>query len=908
MALTTSSLSLGISLKTNRRLDFTDLQKFKSTILALKHVIQKQNIIILIIVSLIFLLPFFWFPTDAFNLGGDDSRLYLYDPLSFLKNVAFYSTNYFGATGIGSYNPQEFYFPFCIFLTLMKTVTLNFNLQKLVYGLTLALSFLTSYSFIGELIQDKHSLEAFAARTLGALFYVLHPLVAWCYWGNPLLSVYGMFVYPTLLLCFLKCLNTGRMKYLFYGAVVSLVFSGPIFAFPDSLVFVIGSSFFLLLYFALHRICWKNFLSKITVYIGLIMLLNAYYVIPLIHSLTTKESTIANVAWSVELRKSAVRLVTYLAKFINVFTAFLHVYNREFVYAFGNKFSKELIDYQYLLLPFKIFLTVCIFLGLIFSDKRKHLLEYKNLVASAATTLVLVYLLTVNIGPWGVKLFTFLIENIPSFVIFRNFQARFPMSYVFFSSITLGISIYLVLTKLKNKCILKNRCVVSCVYLIILLMATLLQALPFISGEITNPLAWGALEKNINYTFNVKFSDDFTNAIKYVEELDRDGAILVLPLTSSSWQISKTSIGIYVGLSPINVFTGRRVFVGEFSFLFYPGLSSIVEKAIENGDYDFLKRLFGLLNIKYIFYDTSIFDRSVPDTVRKSYLWPTADKLYFDRLVYGISAIELKRFGPIFIYKMPDEYLKPEVYITRNIAYCNGSLERILVSPFINQDEAFYLLYDNYQVLNLTSKILIYLNYDRENSHEFYVPKSGTYSIYDIYDDRSYVKVIESIELREGRQSLNAFFSTISTYNSNKPSNLLIYGDFVAHACSGNIRMSFKKVSPVKYVVEVELNNASSFFLVLSTFYHQGWKIYSGDVNWLEALCKNPISEDTHFIVNGYANAWYINATNISQKTLTLTIFFYPQIFFYIGLIISSLTIIILTIYFIHRYSFSVVK
>ncbi len=134
----------------------------------------------------------------------------------------------------------------------------------------------------------------------------------------------------------------------------------------------------------------------------------------------------------------------------------------------------------------------------------------------------------------------------------------------------------------------------------------------------------------------------------------------------------------------------------------------------------------------------------------------------------------------------------------------------------------------------------------------------------------------------------------------------------------------FKRVNPTKYIVNVE-NATKPFFLVFSESYNPGWKIYSmnkntalekviakyPDVNVEEAknswykftpqdvvylLRKPAINESYHFKANGYANAWYINPEKINKDgsgNFTLTIYFRPQSYFYLGLFISLITFIL---------------
>ena len=60
---------------------------------------KKNNFIVVAIVCFaLFIIPFFWLKPGEMDLGGDNSRLYFYDPLSYLTNQALYGVV---PTGIG---------------------------------------------------------------------------------------------------------------------------------------------------------------------------------------------------------------------------------------------------------------------------------------------------------------------------------------------------------------------------------------------------------------------------------------------------------------------------------------------------------------------------------------------------------------------------------------------------------------------------------------------------------------------------------------------------------------------------------------------------------------------------------------------------------------------------------------
>ncbi|OQX52630.1 MAG: hypothetical protein B5M53_08085, partial [Candidatus Cloacimonas sp. 4484_209] len=144
--------------------------------------------------------------------------------------------------------------------------------------------------------------------------------------------------------------------------------------------------------------------------------------------------------------------------------------------------------------------------------------------------------------------------------------------------------------------------------------------------------------------------------------------------------------------------------------------------------------------------------------------------------------------------------------------------------------------------------------------------------------------------------------------------------------------ITFRKINPTRYEVKIE-NATAPFFLVFSESYHPKWKAYikTENRNWemgngrqkienekweiiaeypkvhvkearhdwykftpqdIKYLFEKPLPEKSHSLVNGYANAWYIDPKEIGQQNFTITLYFWPQSLFYLGLFISGATLL----------------
>jgi hypothetical protein len=107
-------------------------------------------------------------------------------------------------------------------------------------------------------------------------------------------------------------------------------------------------------------------------------------------------------------------------------------------------------------------------------------------------------------------------------------------------------------------------------------------------------------------------------------------------------------------------------------------------------------------------------------------------------------------------------------------------------------------------------------------------------------------------------------------------------GDSFSSNSNANVSLTYETIDPTKYIVHV--NASQPFFIVLDN---------SFDNNWVAYVNGEQIQTNQHFMANGYANAWYINKTGVSEVVLE----FWPQQLFYIGTTISVTTLICCLIY-----------
>jgi hypothetical protein len=118
-------------------------------------------------------------------------------------------------------------------------------------------------------------------------------------------------------------------------------------------------------------------------------------------------------------------------------------------------------------------------------------------------------------------------------------------------------------------------------------------------------------------------------------------------------------------------------------------------------------------------------------------------------------------------------------------------------------------------------------------------------------------------------------------------------------------KIDFKKINPTRYLVMVK-KARKPFWLVFSESFHEGWKGYirkgsggekQGNEPWsaLWSAWKDRgrrIEIKEHFLVNGYANSWYVRPSQAEADQFDIILEFKPQRLFEIGVIISALTLL----------------
>lgn len=143
--------------------------------------------------------------------------------------------------------------------------------------------------------------------------------------------------------------------------------------------------------------------------------------------------------------------------------------------------------------------------------------------------------------------------------------------------------------------------------------------------------------------------------------------------------------------------------------------------------------------------------------------------------------------------------------------------------------------------------------------------------------------VSDAGEAEEFQKPADNLFSQIKIYNIfSKPLILQRLVSQTDQVEASPPKISFKKISPVKYEVEVE-QATKPFYLFFSEAFHSGWTISTAA---------------KHLTVNGYANGWLIDKAG-SYK---INIYFKPQNLLILGFGVSGVCFICALVYLIAYY------
>lgn len=598
--------------------------------------ILTYKILPILVSLLLFIVPFFWLKPGEMDLGGDSSRLYFYDPLSYFKNYSFFGVS---PSGFGAENIGYFTVPFILLLFVLKLVLPPPTiLISAFHGMSLSVGFLACYLIVKELIENKDFKKEIIelAGLLAGLFYVLS-LSSIQGWDKVLIIHNQFFLNPLIFFLFLRYFKTTNIAYLISILLVTFIFS-PNFSFaaaPPILAFYPLAIIFLLFYTAIvfkKPIIWKHLIISFVAF----LFLQAFHIIPQVVSTFSPGSVIYKTVFSNE------------GKFDRGLSYFSAI-------APSIKVSFNLMSLPQMTKLGVESLAYIIFPAIILFGYLRN--KSKTLLLAGIFFLIALFFSSANITSVGLNLYK-LLFNIPGFSMFRNFYGQWGYVLLFFYTILLGQSLAIVFSRLKKKYLYS-----LAVFITLLLV---IPAWTFINGTLVNKVLWKSKDVKIAMKIDPKYEE----MLSFIRSLP-SGKILTLPLTDPGYQIVRgVDGGAYQGPSTIAYLTGKQDFAGFDELGKFNGL--ILDLA-RDGQFLKLRDILGFLNIKYIFYnaDPRIYDKSFPafpyGHVRQ---FLPEDQKSYQKFIKQLSLKQLKAIdNKYFIYELDNSSFHPLFFATNSINY-----------------------------------------------------------------------------------------------------------------------------------------------------------------------------------------------------------------------------------------------
>lgn len=226
-------------------------------------------------------------------------------------------------------------------------------------------------------------------------------------------------------------------------------------------------------------------------------------------------------------------------------------------------------------------------------------------------------------------------------------------------------------------------------------------------------------------------------------------------------------------------------------------------------------------------------------------------------------------------------------------AYDNSSLRMM---SFFNQPTT-----DN--ILNITNIKYVFVPIsDKANDDNFFVYYGGSRQYY--INELNKIKYLRKIDI--GTKDLVVY--------ENRNYNPHIYLTQEKETIKKDVRvktddLSFEFINPTEYKITLK-NISKPVYLNFSESYHSSWNLRIGNFNWFDVLTKKNyfISDKYHFENDATLNSFYINPSTLCKEFvcrknndgsygIDMTLYFAPQSYLYLGLIISGSTLVVVLAY-----------
>lgn len=584
-----------------------------------------------IIVFSLVVIPFFWFKPGEMDLGGDSSRLYFYDPISFLKNASLYSVS---PEGKGLVEPAHFYLPFVGLLALSKFFLRSpYLLITFLNIIKLEVGFLAIYLILKEIFSfRKNSDQGFFVEIcsiLAGIFYILTPTMTGN-WDKALLPHNQVFLNPLMFYLLFRYFLSQQKKYLYFFLLISFIFA-PNFALTSAPAFFsfypLSIAFLLMTIRAVRRkpLPRQRILTGFLLFLGL----QSFHLIPQVVSLFDP-SSFANTR--VFGQESAALAVRYFIVNLKLASVSKNILLPSSIKSFGLGL---------------VLVPLVVIAGLILNKKKNQ-----EFLLTGIFFLITLFLLSAKITNLGVEFYKRLFY-LPGFSMFRNFVGQWLFVFSFFYALLFGQALMIIFGEIKNKKLI--------IFLTILMTSALvISSWSFIDGRLVNKVLWQS--KGVRMA--IKMDPRYEETLNFIRSLPDDGKILTLPLTDAYQQvIYGLNEAAYIGPSTIAYLGGKKDFCG---YQILAPFSEDIMRFFQEKNYQALTQVFSLLNIRYIFHnaDPKIYEEKFPGfPYRYMRAALPKDQSGYQEFIKNLPVKLIYKNHPFYLYKLIKEFYRPEIYV-----------------------------------------------------------------------------------------------------------------------------------------------------------------------------------------------------------------------------------------------------
>lgn len=115
--------------------------------------------------------------------------------------------------------------------------------------------------------------------------------------------------------------------------------------------------------------------------------------------------------------------------------------------------------------------------------------------------------------------------------------------------------------------------------------------------------------------------------------------------------------------------------------------------------------------------------------------------------------------------------------------------------------------------------------------------------------------------------------------------------------------VEFSVLNPSHY--EIYINSKNSFYINFTERYHPDWRLYTGEFSLLDVVFNKQegVNEEEHLKNIAGFNAFFVNPqSDCFSDQCKLTLFFRPQAYLYLGLVVTAITLLLTVVSMVYFY------